>query len=155
MSSKTEIRIRNYVWKSSYIVKGHYEFEILVILFHEKTSQLSEKLYYRRFSEFEWLHSVLIESNPGCRIPTLPEKTIWTNLGVNNDSFLDRRKKDLETYLNYINRHKYLCRNAYFQEFLSDNFDKYRKAEIQNNKKISLMEIVTTIKNQIPMLKTA
>lgn len=149
MSSRSEIYIKNYVWRSAYLVTGHYEFEILVRSIYED-SQVKEKIYYRRFSEIEWLHNILLETNPGCRVPSLPEKTIWTNLGVNNDTFLDKRKKDVEVYLNYINSHKYLSKNPYYQEFISDLFDKSRKAEIQNTKKLSIMEIV---RNTLPGFK--
>ncbi len=62
------------------------------------------KTIYRRFSDLERLHEGLLNYNPGCRIHLMPEKSIWTNLNVNSNKILEKRRKQIEEYLNYINK---------------------------------------------------
>ena len=77
------------------------------------------------------LHEGLIKYNPGSRIPQIPEKSIWCNTCVNIDQLLDKRKKQIEEYLNYINNHKYLNKNPIFLIFLSEDFEKYKNDQIK------------------------
>lgn len=102
------------------LITGHYQFQILI----KYLSKNSEKTIYRRFSDIEWLHDGLLKYNPGSRIPNLPEKNIWANLSVNNDQILEKRRKHIEEYLNYISNHKFLNLNPNFEIFISENYDK-------------------------------
>ena len=148
--SKSEISVPSYIWKSSYYVTGHYEFEINI----KYTNTDSNKTIYRRFSDIEWLHDGLLAFNPGCRIPNMPEKSIWCNIGVNNNVMLDKRKKLIENYLSYINSHKFLKFNTMYQIFISDDFEKIKKNEYSDNKKShSIYNLYLNLKNQIPGFK--
>lgn len=125
------------------LITGHYEFEIVV----KNLSKSSERTIYRRFSDIEWLHEGLLKYNPGCRIPSLPEKNIWTNLNVNNEHILEKRRKLIEEYLDYINSHKYLSINPNFVSFLSDGFDKNRN---ETGKQTSLLEKFSSLTSLLP-----
>jgi hypothetical protein len=127
------------------LITGYYEFEIVIKKLLK--SQWSDKTIYRRYSDIEWLHEGLIKINPGCRIPQLPEKSVWCNLNVNNNQMLENRKKHIEVYLNYINGHKYLSENPYFTLFTSDEFDK-TKLEV---KQTSIYDRLSGLKDYLPV----
>jgi hypothetical protein len=129
------------------LIAGHYEFEIII----KNLTKNSERTIYRRFSDIEWLHEGLLKYNPGCRIPILPEKNLWANINVNNSQLLEKRRKHIEEYLNYINNHKYLRLNPNFQIFISNDFEK-NKNEISHK---GFLEKFSNISSIIPtMLKT-
>ena len=96
-----------------------------------------------RYSDLEILNDGLIRYNPGCRIPPLPEKSVWCNLYVNNDSHLGKRKRQIEEYLNYIHLHKYLSQNQIYLIFLSDDFEQYKN---DYNKKNTFYDKIYSIK---------
>ncbi|KAH9524850.1 sorting nexin 13 [Bulinus truncatus] len=54
---------------------------------------------YRRYSDFHDLHMILTEKFPDLMIPSLPSKTIVKNM---SESFLEKRRKDLDKYLRYL-----------------------------------------------------
>ncbi|XP_055874295.1 sorting nexin-13-like isoform X2 [Biomphalaria glabrata] len=54
---------------------------------------------YRRYSDFHDLHMILTEKFPELVIPSLPSKTIVKNM---SESFLEKRRKDLDKYLRYL-----------------------------------------------------
>lgn len=126
------------------LITGYYEFEIAI-----KSSFYNHDLkIYRRYSDIEWLHEGLIKYNPGCRIPQLPEKSIWCNLNVNNNQVLEKRRMQIENYLNYINKHKYLSQNTYYKLFISNDFDKSKLEN--NNKQSSFYDKITGLKDYLP-----
>jgi len=127
------------------LITGHYEFEILI----KTLANYKERIIFRRFSDIEWLHKGLVKYNPGCRIPIIPEKNLWANLNVNNDQLIEKRKKLIEEYLNYINRHIFLSLNPNYIIFLSDDFEKNR---IDNDKKDTLYEKITHYTSKIPSI---
>lgn len=132
------------------LIAGHYEFEIIVRKFMGKKNNYDEKTIYRRFSDIEWLHDGLLKYNPGCRIPPLPEKNIWCNLNVNNNSMLEKRRKHIEEYLNYINSHKYLSQNPHYVTFLIEDFEKIRA---ESDTKTSILNRISNMANHFPMFK--
>jgi len=126
------------------LITGHYEFEIL--LRYSSDNIIEDKLIYRRYSDLEWLHNELLENNPGCKIIDIPEKSFWTNIKANNNDLLENRKKLIEQYLNYINKHRYLSRNKSFKEFLSSSFT------AETIRKKSLYDNFMNLTNQIPAM---
>lgn len=127
-------------------VTGHYEFEIVI----KNLRKNIQNTIYRRFSDLEILHEGLIKYNPGCRIVPIPEKSLWCNLYVNNDTQINKRKKQIEEYLNYINYHKYLCKNPIFRIFLSDDFERYKN---EKNQKITFYDQLIFVKSFMPNLQ--
>lgn len=102
----------------------------------------------------EILHDGLIKLNPGCRIPNLPEKSIWCNLYLNNDNALEKRKNQIENYLTFIMNHKFLKNNSVFKIFLTEEMDNYKNFLTQNKKGIDsniiLSYLKTLKKNYLP-----
>eukprot|EP00340_Litonotus_pictus_P001152 CAMPEP_0170517934 /NCGR_PEP_ID=MMETSP0209-20121228/3745_1 /TAXON_ID=665100 ORGANISM="Litonotus pictus, Strain P1" /NCGR_SAMPLE_ID=MMETSP0209 /ASSEMBLY_ACC=CAM_ASM_000301 /LENGTH=294 /DNA_ID=CAMNT_0010803309 /DNA_START=368 /DNA_END=1252 /DNA_ORIENTATION=+ len=47
---------------------------------------------------------------------------------------IEKRKNQIEDYLNLINNHEYLNKSPYFTRFLSQTFDTNEKAKIQNDR---------------------
>ena len=126
---KMEIKVVGFKWKQKMLITGHYEFEIVV----KNKDKGTETKIFRRFSDIEWLHKGLIKENPGCKILPLPEKSMWCNLNLNNNQELEKRQQSIETYLNYVGNHKYLSRNSYFRQFISQNYSLSKMKEEDNS----------------------
>ena len=122
-----EIKVVGFKWKQKMLITGHYEFEIVV------KNKGTETKIFRRFSDIEWLHKGLIKENPGCKILPLPEKSMWCNLNLNNNQELEKRQQSIETYLNYVGKHKYLSNNSYFIQFISQNYSLSKMKEEDNS----------------------
>lgn len=131
-----EILVMGFKWVQKLFITGHYVFEIKII----ERKSAKERLIERRFSEMEWLNKNLIKTDPGCRIPFLPEKNVWCKLNLNNEAELEIRKEKIQAYLTYINHHKYLSKNPYFQIFLSDSFKVSDNEILDENQKISKID---------------
>lgn len=128
------------------IITGYYLFEIKI---QELANSMQDSTIYRRFSEIEWLHEGLIKYNPGSRIPKLPEKSLWCNLSVNNKLELEKRKQQIEAYLNCINGHKYLSLNPCYLNFISKEFN---STKIKEEKQSGLFSMVYGLTSYIPYL---
>ena len=122
-----EIKVVGFKWKQKMLITGHYEFEIVV------KNKGTETKIFRRFSDIEWLHKGLIKENPGCKILPLPEKSMWCNLNLNNNQELEKRQQSIETYLNYVGKHKYLFNNSYFRQFTDQNYSLSKMKEEDNS----------------------
>ena len=123
------IKVLAYVWKSKILVAGHYEFRILISKKTRRSGKLiSQRTIYRRYSDILLLYDGLIRYNPGCLIPSIPEKNFWANISLNsNTPMIEKRKEKIESYLNYIAKHKYLSHNPVFIIFISDDFERYKQ----------------------------
>ena len=60
---------------------------------------------------------------------------------------LEKRKKSIEEYLNYIHTHKYLCRNPIYLIFLSDDFERYKN---ENYQKTTIYDKLSYYKIYLP-----
>ncbi|OMJ77087.1 hypothetical protein SteCoe_22129 [Stentor coeruleus] len=80
---------------------------------------------YRRYKEFRILHRVLTQIWPGCVIPKLPPKKAVGNMKT---SFIDKRKKLLETFLIKVSALPYFCICEAFSSFLHNSLN-YSKIE--------------------------
>lgn len=85
----------------------------------------------RRFSDVEWLHTQLVGKFKGLMIPPLPEKAFVRN---KDDLFVEERRKQMESYLNVINKHSVLSTAMAFKVLTqtpNDSFSKTkREAEV-------------------------
>jgi hypothetical protein len=134
------------------LITGYYEFEIVLTPVGEKQLGKDSKTIYRRFSDIEWLHEGLLKYNPGCKIPLLPEKNIWSNLNVNNDAFLEKRRLNIEEYLNYISKHKFLSLNPNYLNFISNDFDS-KKGEQNKTVTSSFYDNLSNLTSFLPIFK--
>ncbi|CAM9729879.1 unnamed protein product, partial [Choristocarpus tenellus] len=69
----------------------------------------------RRFKDFVWLTQRLEEEFPGIVMPALPVKM---NLGKFDQVFIEKRRKELEKFLNRVAGHDELSSSQYFKTFL-------------------------------------
>ncbi|CAN7997464.1 unnamed protein product [Ixodes hexagonus] len=81
-------------------------------------------IVWRRYSDFEVLHSHLQESFPYVIVPPLPERKVvmyrWQKLPSDrlDPDFVERRRASLELFLRRVAGHPELSTNALFLEFL-------------------------------------
>jgi len=85
---------------------------------------------FRRYNHFLWLRQLLWKDHRGIIVPPLPEKK---NFGRFDASFVERRRRRLEQFLNRLAIHPYLKEANAFHVFLSiqesDMFDKAVKGD--------------------------
>jgi hypothetical protein len=70
----------------------------------------------RRYSDFEWLRSILADHFPAFLIPPIPLKNFSDRF---NDEFLDKRKRYLQKFLNSICANPTLSSSMFFYDFLT------------------------------------
>lgn len=85
---------------------------------------------FRRYNHFLWLRQLLLEEFKGIMVPPLPEKK---NLGRFEASFVERRRRRLEQFLNRLRVHPFLKTANAFRVFLnvqeSDMFKQVLKGD--------------------------
>ncbi|CAM9663012.1 unnamed protein product, partial [Phaeothamnion confervicola] len=77
--------------------------------------QYSQFSVIRRYKDFVWLHERLGEEFPGIIMPPLPEKMV---MGRFDTEFIEKRRKELERFLNRLATHEELSGSGYFRTFL-------------------------------------
>lgn len=85
---------------------------VLYTVRHTPLAQL-ERSVERRYRDFEWLHACLREDHPECVVPPLPGKQ---TLGRFDETFVETRRKALQTFLNRVVAHPKLSRSRVFSE---------------------------------------
>ena len=106
---------------------------------------------WRRFSDFEWLHQILLNHYSYCLIPFAPRKKKNLNKIVADrfdDAFLKKRSRKFERFLNYLINDPILKHLKVVYDFLSiekdDDFQKLKKS-------YDKMKISTNIKDFITL----
>jgi len=70
----------------------------------------------RRYSDFEWLSSILAHDHPGIIIPAMPEKQ---TVGRFSPEFVEQRRRGLERFLSKITTHQLLSESRHFIAFVT------------------------------------
>eukprot|EP01061_Rhynchopus_euleeides_P006057 TRINITY_DN15132_c0_g5_i2.p1 TRINITY_DN15132_c0_g5~~TRINITY_DN15132_c0_g5_i2.p1 ORF type:complete len:407 (+),score=193.70 TRINITY_DN15132_c0_g5_i2:137-1357(+) len=95
---------------------------------------------YRRYSDFIWLRKSLVELNPGCLVPPLPEKDMREGFDKllsmskpesEHSSLHEFRRRALRKFLVRVGAHPKLATSTCLQEFIEldeDQFEKRMKA---------------------------
>ncbi len=136
---ESNIKILTYIWKSKMLISGYYEYEILFTKKDiSKNKILIQRTLYRTYHDIEILYQGLVLYNPGCLIPKLPEETTWDK----NQEKIEEKKNQLENYLGYICKHNYLSNNPVFLIFISDEFERYREKNKDNNDSYSIYNLI-------------
>lgn len=78
----------------------------------------------RRYKHFDWLHERLMEKFSLLAIPPLPDKQIS---GRYEEQFIERRRCQLNEFINYVCRHPVLSRCDVWQHFLTCTDEKLWK----------------------------
>ena len=127
----------------------------------EKKNEISEVkeekkkiLCYRRFSNFVSFYSALQISYPHFIFPKLSEKNFFTKF-TNDALFLERRRKQIKFFVNFLYKHRVLSKSKEFSKFIYDaefdeNFFKGRPPlfsypELDNLTTGSLMSKLTSL----------
>ncbi len=84
---------------------------------------------YRRYSDFSWLQRKLEQEEryKGCILPPLPSKSV---MGKNSQDLVEKRKQELQLYLQILSQHAMIKYDPTFKFFLacesSEEFDKLK-----------------------------
>ncbi|KAK9703473.1 Sorting nexin mvp1 [Basidiobolus ranarum] len=102
----------------------------------------------RRYSDFWWLLEVLTRRYPSRMLPTLPPKRIG-----GDEAFLERRRKGLARFINFIARHPTLKNDDVVIVFLTEPSDMggYRRLhEINIDEEFKKVEVTDRMKTGVP-----
>lgn len=70
----------------------------------------------RRYSDFVWLVSQLLEAYPGCIVPPLPEKQAVSRF---SPEFVESRRRQLDKFIVRVSEHEELINSECLAVFLS------------------------------------
>jgi len=91
------------------------------------------RIIQRRYNQFLWLYNRLSERYPNICLPVLPDKSITSNF---DENFIERRKSQLELWLNRLSAHPVIREYEPFIHFLMADDSEWkegkRKAENEN-----------------------
>jgi sorting nexin-1/2 len=76
----------------------------------------------KRYSDFDWLRQHLVRTYHGVIVPPLPEKSVMKKT---ESTFVEMRRRSLQTFLNRIANHEILSRDETFRRFLQDSADMF------------------------------
>ena len=103
------------LFKSEYYVTGHFEFKFKV----EYDDNDTQQEITRRYNDIRSLYKTLKLKSPGCRIPDIPDKSIWLKINYGNQSKMNERQEGIMEFLNHLVEHKILRKNKYVIKFFS------------------------------------
>ena len=108
------ISLKELKFENQYYVKGHYNFIFNVTYEDDSTKEIN-----RRYSDIRSLYKTLLLKSPGCRIPSIPSKSIWLNINLANEAQKKKRAEGVNEFLDYLIHHKLLKKNKYVIKFFS------------------------------------
>jgi sorting nexin-1/2 len=123
----------------------------------------SEFSVNRRFSDFLGLHNKLVHKHlqMGVIIPSPPEKDSLSMAKVKiskeeaiPSDFIDRRRSQLERYLNRLARHEKLIQDPDFREFIEMPSELPKSTNTQALSGAGIFRALTNISNQVTKLTT-
>ncbi|CAF1034661.1 unnamed protein product [Rotaria magnacalcarata] len=123
----------------------------------------SEFFVNRRFSDFLGLHNKLVHKHLqlGVIIPCPPEKDtfVMAKVKISKDEamptdFIDRRRSQLERYLNRLARHSKLVQDPDFREFIEMPTELPKSSNTQALSGAGVLRALTNISQQVTKLTT-
>ncbi|KAM3133794.1 hypothetical protein pb186bvf_014057 [Paramecium bursaria] len=101
-----------------------------------KINQEFDTEVFRRFSDFEWLYQELINKYGGFIIPSIPDKHLLTKLNMESYEFADKRRNELQLFVQRIFQHPQLRYVPELRIFIEDQekFISIYKGELEYNK---------------------
>eukprot|EP01083_Nonionella_stella_P010641 30265_1 len=111
----------------------------------------------RRYNDFKWLRNLLLTCYPGFFVPPLPPAIVW---GRFEESFIEKRRHELETFLLRIRNVEPFTKSDIYQCFMSCDDKEFinQKTEIDSNPTttnphtalLTLQTVYPTLKDDIP-----
>ena len=74
---------------------------------------------YRRFRDFSWLYSQLINQFYGLVIPSLPQKNVLATFDLEGVDYQAERMRQLERFLNILMRKEAICKSKILLGFMT------------------------------------
>ena len=112
-----KVTLDKILFKSEYYVTGHFEFKFKV---EYDDTDFSQEIT-RRYNDIRSLYKTLKLKSPGCRIPDIPDKSIWLKINYGNQNQMKERQEGIMEFLNHLVEHKILRKNKYVIKFFSSN----------------------------------
>ena len=112
-----QVTLKEIKFENQYYVTGHFNF-IFMVSYDDNDS---EQKIIRRYNDIRSLYKTLLLKSPGCRIPDIPNKSIWLKINYGNESQVKERQEGIMEFLNHLVQHKILRKNKYVIKFFSPN----------------------------------
>ena len=110
---------------------GHIEYEISLNRTNKNEKQ-KIILSYRRYQHFDIFYNGMKIKYPYFIYPKLSEKNVMVKINQDQE-FMERRRKQLKFFLNYLNSHQKINKTKEFKKFLNDAiFDEKYFQEIKS-----------------------
>ena len=113
-----KVTLKELKFENQYYVTGHFNF-IFEVKFDDDDDNDEGKKIIRRYNDIRSLYKTLLLKSPGCRIPSIPSKTIWLKINYGNESQVKERQEGVMEFLNHLVEHKILRKNKYVIKFFS------------------------------------
>ena len=126
-----KVSLKEIKFESQYYVTGHFNFIFKV----EYDDNDSEQEIIRRYNDIRSLYKTLKLKSPGCRIPDIPEKSIWLKINYGNQNQMKERQEGIMEFLTHLVEHKILRKNKYVIKFFSPNEKNFSYNDNLINKK--------------------
>ena len=110
-----EVSLKEIKFENQYYVTGHFNFIFKVS--YDDNDQ--EQDIIRRYNDIRSLYKTLLLKSPGCRIPDIPNKSIWLKINYGNEGQVKERQEGIMEFLNHLVQHKILRKNKYVIKFFS------------------------------------
>ncbi|ORX59970.1 hypothetical protein BCR36DRAFT_316200 [Piromyces finnis] len=131
--------------------KSGIVFKHVNYLIHSKLHKLSS---IRRYSDFLWLHEVLCKRYQFRIMISVPPKHIGKLASSNDLAFLEKRRRGLSRFINYVGNHPIMKNDEFYKKFLNKDVDIYhlRKNEnIEVSEEFDITFITSEQTNSIPL----
>ena len=113
-----KVTLKELKFENQYYVTGHFNF-IFEVKYDDDDDNDEGKKIIRRYNDIRSLYKTLLLKSPGCRIPSIPSKTIWLKINYGNESQVKERQEGVMEFLNHLVEHKILRKNKYVIKFFS------------------------------------
>ncbi|CAI2363203.1 unnamed protein product [Moneuplotes crassus] len=130
-------------------MNSYTQYKVVTIANNISPLKNDEYIVWRRFSDFDWLHNVITQTNSleGVVLPKLPEKSY---LQKQDEAFLETRRTRLEGFLKTIVEHSSLKCSEPVHQFLTErNEERFTgiKQKDTSSWKDSIYDYALTVKN--------
>jgi hypothetical protein len=127
--------------------KSGVVFKHVNYLIHSKLNKISS---IRRYSDFLWLYEILCKRYQFRIMITVPPKHIGPS--SNDLAFLEKRRRGLSRFLNYIGNHPVMKNDDFYKKFLNKDVDIYHLRKNNNIEVTEEFDITFLTSDQIKLI---